>query len=124
MNINDAFPSQYLKASDLQGRVVQVTIDRCEYANVGKSQERKPILFFAGKEKGLILNKTNVNALLKMGLSPDTEEWGGIKIALVATEVEFQGDMVPAIRIKPPIAASKKPVAVAPVEEGDDETPF
>ena len=37
-NINDAFPSNYLKASDLQGREVIVTIDRVDFEPVAKCE--------------------------------------------------------------------------------------
>ena len=111
-NINDAFPSNYLKASDLKGAQPVVALDRVEYEQVGRSRETKPILYFIGKEKGLVLNKTNANKLIELCGSPVTEDWHGHKVTLFSTHVEFQGDTVEAIRIK--AARSGGPQRVAP----------
>jgi hypothetical protein len=147
-NINDAFPSNYLKASDLQGRQPVVTIDRVEFEPVGRTREMKPILYFAGKDKGVVLNKTNANKIASLTGSTLTEDWTGMRVTLFATHVEFQGETVEAIRIKAapqgngarPQAAAVRPVArpapgrepapavnedFGPVENiTDDEIPF
>jgi hypothetical protein len=99
-NINDAFPSNYLKASDLAGQQPIVTIDRVEFEAVGREKEMKPILYFAGKEKGVVLNKTNAKNIANLVGSFETGDWAGFKIRLYSTHVEFQGETVEAIRIK------------------------
>ena len=58
VNIHNVFPSKYLKAGDLDGHAVAVTISHIAMEEVGQG-DVKPVLFFAGKEKGLVLNKTN-----------------------------------------------------------------
>jgi len=130
-NIHDAFPSKYLKASDLQGRQHIVTIDRVEYEEVGKQRDRKPILYFVGKEKGMVLNKTNANKVIGIANSPVTEEWQGVAVQLFVAQVEFQGDMVDAIRIKQPVRGQKptqappKPAPKpAPVADDSDADSF
>ena len=74
MRISDAYPSNYLKASDLQGRTVVVTIDHCDIEDIG--DERKPILYFQGKQKGMVLNKTNANNVSVL-YGDDTDDWIG-----------------------------------------------
>ena len=69
-NANDYFPSQFLKASDLKGRQVTVTIDRIEYEPVGREKTMKPVIYFVGKEKGMVMNRTNCNAIIKIAESP------------------------------------------------------
>lgn len=137
-NIQDAFPSNYLKASDLKGQQPIVTIDRVEFEPVGRTREMKPILYFVGKEKGIVLNKTNANNVASLSGTPQTEEWTGVRIRLYATHVEFQGESVEAIRIKaapPQSAGAARTVAAPPppperlpdVEPGsitDDDIPF
>lgn len=132
-NINDAFPSNYLKASDLGGQQPTVTIDRVEFEAVGREKEMKPILYFVGKEKGLVLNKTNAKNVAGLTGSFETEDWTGFAIRLYATNVEFQGDTVEAIRIKAaPVngnrnapAAVRRPVEEPPMEPiTDDDIPF
>lgn len=127
MNINSAFPSNYLKASDLGESQPVVTIDRVEVEPVGREKEMKPVVYFAGKTKGIVLNKTNSKKIAEIAGSHETDEWVGVQIRLYATEVEFSGEQVEAIRIKAPKAAAK-PVKAAPVEDDtyitEDEIPF
>jgi hypothetical protein len=104
-NIADAFPSKYVKASDLQGVEPVVTMDRVEFEPVGQKREMKAVLYFQGKEKGLVLNKTNANKITELTGSAITEEWEGQRIRLYATETQFGGDTVDCIRVK---AAAKQ----------------
>lgn len=129
MNINDAFPSNYLKASDLGDAQPVVTIDRVELEPVGRDKEMKPIVYFTGKQKGLVLNKTNSKKIAEIATSPDTDDWAGVAVKLYATETEFAGETVECIRIKS--AAPKGPrqsrprTEEPPVEPMDDsEIPF
>jgi hypothetical protein len=112
MNIDSAFPSNYLKASDLGDAQPVVTIDRVELEAVGRDKEMKPVLYFRGKEKGIVLNKTNSNKIAALIGSRDTEHWTGHRITLYATETEFGGETVECIRIKP--AATSRAAAPAP----------
>lgn len=100
-NINDAFPSNYLKASDLQGKEVIVTIDRVDFEAVGREREMKAVIYFTGKDKGVVLNKTNAKKIIEISGSAITEEWQGTQIKLYPTETEFGGETVDCIRIKP-----------------------
>ena len=56
---------KYLKAGDLQGRPVIVTIRDVvvETVGQGRDSEEKPVVCFVGKEKGLVLNTTNGNSI-------------------------------------------------------------
>lgn len=133
MNINDAFPSNYLKASDLGEAQPVVTIDRVEVEPVGRGKEMKPVVYFAGKQKGMVLNKTNSKKIMEIAGSADTDDWHGVQVKLFATEVDFQGETVEAIRIKAPVAKAGRrvPAPPPPVQEEpefvaitDDEIPF
>lgn len=130
MRISTAFPSEYLKAADLQGRNVRVIIDRVEMRDVG--DDHKPVLFFQGKDKGVVLNKTNANNIA-LAYGDDTDEWQGKEVVLFEAMVDFQGRSVAAIRIRPPMAkdrpkpALKVAAAAAPSEnpaDPSDEIPF
>ena len=109
-NINDAFPSTFLKAYDLKGKTPIVTIDRVEFQQVrgGRtgSVETKPIVYFTGKGKGLLLNKTNARAILAIAGSAITEDWRGVAITLYATVDTFGKERHDVIRIKAPAAVS------------------
>lgn len=126
MKASDAFPSPFLKADDLQGKNVTVTIAGVEMQEIGQGAQKsvKPVISFVGKEKGLVCNKTNWNTIIKLW-GDETDEWEGKKIILCPREVEYQGEMVLSIRV-----SIQKPMGGKVVEpdkvEGDpeDEPPF
>lgn len=111
MLISQAFPSEFLKAGDLQDREVRVVMDHVELKDVG--DETKPVLFFQGKEKGLVLNKTNSNNIA-MIYGDDTDDWAGRELILYPTMVDYQGRSVPAIRVKVPRPMAPQREAVVP----------
>lgn len=127
-NINDAFPSNYIKASDLQGREVIVTIDRVDFEPVGREKEMKAVVYFMNKTKGIVLNKTNAKKIIEISGSAITEEWRGTQIKLYPTETEYAGETVDCIRVKPvgkPALHMTKqaPVAPPPPVQEDHSTP-
>lgn len=123
MHIDEAFPSKYLKASDLQGRNVTVKMGRAEVEKIG--EDKKLILYFQGKEKGMVLNKTNANNIASI-YGGDTDDWYGKEITLFEAMVDFQGKTVPALRVRAP--RRDAPVRQAPQrqvieDDGYDDTP-
>jgi hypothetical protein len=113
MNINEAFPSKYLKADVdvLPDEPLHLTIKSVTVENVGSGdkQENKPIVSFTENSKGLVLNKTNATTITKL-YGPDTDAWAGKRITLLWKEVEYQGEMRPGIRV-----SLRAPAAPAPV---------
>jgi hypothetical protein len=95
----DAFPSKYVKAADLRGREASVRIREVKLENF--RGRKAPVLYFEGKQKGLILNKTNASALAIL-YSEETDAWAGKELTIYPTTVEFQGRMVQSNRIKGP----------------------
>ena len=118
MKIGSAFPSKNLKADDLQGQEVSVTISGVEMEDVSGDGEQKPVLHFTGKEKGMVLNRTNYGRLQMFfpdfSASDDSADLIGKKVILYAEPVSFQGRMVKGLRLKVPPQAQP---------EGD-EPPF
>ena len=103
MKISNAFPSKYLAASDLQGQRFTLTIARVEMENVGgqDNPEHKPVIYFHGAQKGMVLNKTNaMNVSILYG--DETDAWVGKQVELYVTQVPFGEKIVPAIRIMGP----------------------
>ncbi len=67
----------------------------------GKS---RPVLWFAGMQKGLVLNKTN--ALVIAGAyGTNSDEWIVQKITLYPTQCEMKGQIVPCIRVRIDVGA-------------------
>lgn len=98
MNINTVF-SSYIKADDLQGRRIQVLIGEVRTEEVGK--DLKPILYFQGKTKGMVLNRTNANVIAE-AYGNETDGWFGRPIILYVAMVDFQGKRVPGLRVEVP----------------------
>jgi hypothetical protein len=118
MRISNAFPSEYLRPADLQERQVTVKMSRLEIREVG--DDKKPVLFFEGKDKGLVLNKTNAQTISTV-YGNETDGWEGGVIVLYETMVEFQGTRRPGIRCLVPPRRAQKPIEeVGP----DDDIPF
>lgn len=125
-NINDVFPSKFLKAHELQGREPIVTVDRVEFEQVGQKREVVPILYFVGKEKGIKVNKTIANKLIEISGSAITEEWHGVRVKLYATEATYGGDTYDVVRIKAatngkPAMGRMTPAAPAPKPPAEPE---
>ena len=106
MKMSEMYPdtSTWLKAADLQKRRVVVEISHVKAeeinGNDGK-KETKAVVYFKGKEKGLVLNKTNAAQIAYM-YGDEMDMWGDKQIELYPTMVDFAGKMVEAIRIAPP----------------------
>jgi len=125
MRISSAFPSEYLKATDLNGKAVRVTISDVTTEKIG--DDYKPVLRFTGKDKGLVLNKTNANRIVEAIGSDETDDWRGWSIVLYPCKVDYQGKRVEAIRVDDRPGATKPPTqsihrrAVEPPPEVEEE---
>jgi hypothetical protein len=89
-----------------------------------------PSCILQGKDKGLVLNKTNANNIAAV-YGDDTDDWIGGGIQLFPTMVDYQGRSVEAIRVRvaPRKAASApqpKPMAESRQtgDDLDDSIPF
>lgn len=103
VKISEAFASKFLKAADLGGRTARVVINliKTEEIGDGERKELKLVMYFEGKDRGLVLNKTNA-ATIAMAFGDDTDAWQGAAIELFPQAVSFNGQMVPAIRVRVP----------------------
>lgn len=99
MNIEEAFPGNYIKAADLKGRDASVTIAAVEFEQVGDGS--KPVVYFRNKDRGLVLNKTNARVIADI-YGPETDNWISQPITIYPTRTDYQGKMVDAIRIRYP----------------------
>jgi hypothetical protein len=103
--------SRYLKASDIAGHSIVVTISGVDDVEFEKGV--KPVLSFAGKKKGLVVNMTNFD-ILSDAFGGFTEKWVGHKIVLAIEKVSMKGQRVDSIRVRIPPGAAQAPAAVEP----------
>jgi hypothetical protein len=100
MRSSDAFPSKYLKSSDVKAKQLVATISHLEMQLVGQGpdQKEKPVLHLEG-EKPIVLNRTNFETI--EDAFGDTDEWSGHKVKVYCAPTRFQGTAVDGIRIAP-----------------------
>lgn len=125
MKMSEEFPSKFLKAADLQGREVRVTMQNVEREKIG--DDTKPVLYFKGKDKGVVLNKTNAGTISD-AYGDDSEDWFDQPLILFSVMVDFQGKVGPAIRCRVPTAKDNKPQRrteppADPISSGPTEPP-
>lgn len=101
MKLSEAFPSNFLKHTDIPSAGVTVVIAKAEMEEIGqgKDAENKLILSFQDTAKKLVTNVTNAKNIAKVIGSDDTDNWIGKPITLVVREVDFQGETTLAIRV-------------------------
>lgn len=108
MKTSEAFPSKWMAAGDVEPKL-DVTIRGLTQEEVGRDKEIKAVLWFEEHEKGLILNKTNWVNLCKLCDSDDSDHWHGKRVQLYSTLVQFGGEEVSAVRVRPLYGASATP---------------
>jgi len=108
------FDREYIGAWDLvdsAGRHVDVsvTITKVEARKVKgpRGEALKPVIWFEGKERALLANKTNSRTIAGM-YGPKTEDWVGKRIALYATMTNSPDGEVECIRVRPVSPAEEK----------------
>jgi hypothetical protein len=117
----------FLKAEDLQGRQVRAVVESVQLEEIKSDQhgnEKKLVARFAGKEKGLVLNRTNADSLAEIAGDDDFENWPGTSLILFPDKTTFGGKKVDCIRIKAVAGAAPKAPEPEPEPMTADEVPF
>ena len=91
---------KYLKSETLQGRRVTVVIAsyQREILGQGSDAKEKTVLYFQGKEKGMVINRVNEDRLVDM-FGDEMDDWVGREIVLGVERTQFQGKTVNGLRI-------------------------
>lgn len=122
MKLNEMYPSRFLKAEDFdEGATFVLTIKDVQMEEIGQvgKKENKPVAYFVGTDKALVLNKTNA-LVISQHLGDDTDEWVGKKVAFTTVWVDSFGEQVRAIRVKTKQNGAPKPPPVPVVEDDAD----
>ena len=100
-NVNDMFPSKYLKASDIGDTDLELTIIAVDEETLGQGNDAdiRSVVYFSETPKGLVLNKTNARAIASL-YGDESDDWAGNQIRLYATEVDFKGEQMLALRVR------------------------
>lgn len=120
----------YLKSEDLQGKVVNIQIENVtvELVKDGDSdqKEKKLVAHFLGRDKSMILNRTNADALNSIFGTDDYDYWKGPIQLFVDPTVRMGNRVVGGLRIRAVGPATPPPVPVAPIPPAvtEDDIPF
>jgi len=124
----------WLKTEDLQGRAAKVVIEAVAVEEVKGEDgtEKKLIAHFMGKDKALILNRTNCESLEAICGSDDYGRWAGHAIVLYPTTTKFGAKTVPCLRVRavqsvappPPPPPVSVPDVTGEFDDLGDEPPF
>lgn len=111
-NLDEIYPSKsnHLKADDLQGRSVNVAIESVDTATFDDGT--KIVLKFQGKEKTMVLNKTNAKKIGEY-YGGNTDDWIGKPVIVFPDKTDFNGKMVDCLRVRVELA-----------EDPDEKIPF
>lgn len=134
---DDVFPSKYLKAADLNGKPLTVTIVSAPLETLKNPEGReqsKIVLYLRGTKKMMPLNVTNFDSVADIA-GGDTDSWPGCQIELYPAKTEMKGKTVDCIRIRAPEQAELPKAKAAatkrrPIKKTgddlsmDDEIPF
>src|SRR5262245_44203028 len=95
------FPSNFLKADDLDEGPVTLTITDIHPEKM-QDGNSKPCVFFKEDKRALVLNVTNKNSLVLLSKSKNPRDAIGMRVMLVQVEAEYQGKPCKALRIRKP----------------------
>ena len=99
MEANSLCPSPHLEAADLNGGPKEVTIKSVDFHEVGVEQVQKGVVFFDEFDRAMVINRTNLKRVIAHH-GNDTDSWLGKKITLYPSETDFNGQVVPCIRVQ------------------------
>lgn len=114
MKFSDAYKGSFLKAADLDNKTIRRTIKSLDMETIGDDGKEKVVARFKEDDQGFVLNKTNASILAE-SLGDDMDGWVGRTILLRPDKTQFNGKMVPCIRVA--IPAKKAPAPVVAEEE-------
>lgn len=109
--VSEMIPSRFLKKGDIgPGMLVTVKdVEMVTFKEDTPDAESKWVLHFNETDKGLSLNKTNIQMLEIVCGSDDTDNWKGKQIVLFwDPTVDYMGKMVGGIRIRVPKTKEEK----------------
>jgi hypothetical protein len=106
MNRDELFPSKYIKAADLGGKPLVVTIKSAAVEALnnpnGGGQQDKLLLSFVKQPKRLVCNVTNYNSIAELH-GDETSNWPGKRIELYPTKASMGGKSFDAVRVRAPV---------------------
>ncbi len=105
MKVTDLYPSKYVKSDDIGNQRLTLQVGTIKLEEVAENEPAKPVMYFNGKEKGMVLNKTNA-LLCAHCWGDDTDSWNGQWLDLFVEPKMFQGKVVNGLSVAPKLPNS------------------
>lgn len=122
MNLDDMYPSKWLRAADLGSKTHRVTIDSIEMEHF-QDGTSKPAMQFKGRSKGMVLNKTNATAIAG-AYGKDAATWVGKDIEIFSMKVQGPSGLVDGIRVRVPEGGGQAPADAEFKDDDLSDVPF
>ncbi len=126
--------SRFLKKEDIGEATPNVTIESVSWDEIGDEKEKKPVIYFVGKTKGLVCNKTMQDELTDLfgdppALSEDDAHltrWlkGNTVQLYVDHKVKFAGKRVGGLRLRGVKSIDTPEAEEPPPHEHQEEPPL
>ena len=108
MEIDDLYPSKYLRGSDLQGHAVTVKIEKVTlerfYDQQSRSEIEKLVIYLVGKKKALIAGKSLAYEIAGVCGSKNTDAWSGQEFILFTERKLVYGREMDILRARATVA--------------------
>lgn len=124
VKFSEHYGGSYLTAAAIPpGREVQVMIERV--ASEQLDDGHKLVVYFVGKDKGLVLNKTNGSVIASV-YGDESDHWLGKSIVIFRSQVMFSGKMTDCLRVRipAPSQAPQPPLSPAPPTQPPHQSEF
>jgi hypothetical protein len=117
VNVDETFPSKYLKASDLPDHDLVVTIaDVVEETMWNEGRKAvKWVIHFERATKGLVANVTNLRMIRRLH-GPETDGWRGKRILLGKSWVWSPDGKVEGVRVRKTVPPARERNSVSRID--------
>lgn len=131
MDMRTVFPSRFFRPEDFDGTGKVYTIGNVIMEQV--AAEFKPVMYFRGIEKGLVLNQTNSKILMSLpGFGAESNQWVGKEIVLYSFTAVQNGQPQQRLGVREHKGGSVPVAAPTPIrqynqaaqDEMNDQVPF
>lgn len=131
MDMSNVYPSRFFSPADFDGTGKVFTIGNVMMEQV--MAEFKPVMYFKGQEKALVINPTNNKILMGLpGFGKESNNWVGKEIVLFSYHAMFNGQPQMRLGVRGNISgatpATPTPIKEYPSvplkDEMNDEMPF
>ena len=117
------FGGKYMNATHITEPFVG-TVERVEREDVDGNAKMKPVLYFVGRERGVVLNATRYDTVSAMAKSRDTDDWVGMRVQVKRGSTRFANKVVDCVEFGLPLAEKRKNEAAEVAEELNDPIPY